>query len=331
MHIAEAMFNARIGYQASIRILKQERGGHMHRYKHLLVVLNLDDQDRTTINYAAMVSRMAQSEKVCFLYVANDLDIPEFLREEYPDLLPPVNEFARAQMKELVAKYFDGHPGSQKIYEVVEGLPLTEVLRLTRRKQIDLVLAGQSIDQQVNVMLPVKIARKAPCSVLIVPEAVGSQIKNILVPVDFSEISADAVDVATALASDLEVPGISLLHVYRVPIGYYKTGKTYETFGEIMKKHAQKRYQEFIDNCDLRGVTATPLFRLGHDPSKTINKVVYDQGIDLVVIGARGRTNDAAALLGGVTERIIRSSRIPLMVVKKEGSGLRLLDALLEL
>lgn len=303
----------------------------MHRYKRLLVVLSLDDQDRTTIEYAAMVSRMAQSEKVYFLYVADDPDIPEFLRKEYPDLMPPVNEFARAQVKELVGKYFDGHPGSRKAYEIVEGLPLTEVLRLTRQKQIDLVLAGQSIDQQVNVMLPVKIARKAPCSVLIVPEGGGLQIKNILVPVDFSEICADAMDVATALASDLEVPGISLLHVYRVPAGYYKTDKTYETFGEIMKKHAQKHYQEFIDRCDLKGVTATSLFRLDYDPSKTINKVVYEQRIDLVVIGARGRSNDAAALLGSVTERVIRSVRIPLLVVKKKGTGLRLLDALLEL
>jgi len=303
----------------------------MHRYKRLLVVLNLDDQDRITIEYAAMISRLAQSEKVYFLYVADELDIPEFLLKEYPGLLPPVNEFARAQVKELVAKYFDGHPGSRKAYEIVEGLPLTEVLRLARQKQIDLVLAGQSIDQQINVMLPVKIARKAPCSVLIVPEGVGLQVKNILVPVDFSEICVDAMDVATALASDLEVPGISLLHVYRVPAGYYKTGKTYEMFGEIMKKHAQKHYREFIDRCDLRGVTATPLFRLGHDPSKTINKVVYEQGVDLVVIGARGRSNDAAALLGSVTERVIRSARIPLMVVKKKGTGLRLLDALLEL
>jgi nucleotide-binding universal stress UspA family protein len=303
----------------------------MHRYKHLLVVLNLDDQDRTTIKYAAMVSRMAQSEEVYFLYVADDLDIPEFLRKDYPELLPPVNEFARAQVKELVGNYFDGHPGSRKIYEIVEGLPLTEVLRLTRRKQIDLVLTGQSIDQQVNVMLPVKVARKAPCSVLTVPEAAGSQIKNILVPVDFSEISVDVIDVATAVASDLEVPGISLLHVYRVPAGYYKTGKTYEVFGEILKKHPQNHYQELIDRCDLRGVTAAPLFRLHHDPAKMINKVVYEQGIDLVVIGARGRSNDAAALLGGVTEQVIRSARIPLMVVKKKGERLRLLDALLEL
>ena len=302
----------------------------MNRYKRLLAVLGLEDLDRITIEFAATVSRMAQSEEVYFLYVITDPDIPEFLLKEYPDLSPPEDKPARAQMKELVAKYFDGHPGSRKVYEVVEGLPLTEVLRLTRKKQIDLVLTGQSINQQINDMLPVKVARKAPCSVLIVPEAVRSQIKNILVPVDFSEISADAVDVATALASALEVPGISLLHVYQVPAGYYKTGKTYEMIGEIMKKHARKNYRESIDHCDLRDITATPLFRLGHDPSKTINKVVYDQGIDLVVIGARGRTNDAAALLGSVTERIIRSSRIPLLVVKKKGSGLGLLDALLK-
>ena len=303
----------------------------MHRYKHLLVILSLDDQDRTTIKYAAMVSRMAQSDKVYFLYTADDLDIPEFLREEYPNLMPPVNEFTRAQMKEVVAKYFDGYPGSRKIYEIVEGLPLSEILRLTRRKQIDLVLTGQSIDQQIDVMLPVKVARKAPCGVLIVPEAVGSQIKNILVPVDFSKISADAMDIATALASALDVPGIFLLHVYRVPAGYYKTGKTCETFSEIMKKHIQKHYQEFIDRCDLRGITVTPLFRSGIEPAKMINKVVYEQRIDLVVIGARGRRNDSAALLGDVTEQVIWSARMPLMVVKKEGSGLRLLDALLEL
>jgi hypothetical protein len=37
--------------------------------------------------------------------------------------------------------------------------------------------------------------------------------------VDFSDISADAMDLSTALASDFEVPEISLLHVYRVPTG----------------------------------------------------------------------------------------------------------------
>jgi len=51
----------------------------------------------------------------------------------------------------------------------------------------------------------------------------------------------------------------------------------------------------------------------------------------LVIIGARGRNNDAAALPGKVTEQVIRSARIPILVVKKEGEGLRLFDAFLKL
>jgi len=38
-------------------------------------------------------------------------------------------------------------------------------------------------------------------------------------------------------------------------------------------KHAQKRYQEFIDNCAPRGVTVASLFRSGHDPSKIPTKL----------------------------------------------------------
>lgn len=49
------------------------------------------------------------------------------------------------------------------------------------------------------------------------------------------------------------------------------------------------------------------------------------------MIGARGRNNDAAALAGSVNEQVIRSARIPIMVVNKEGEGLRLFDAFIEL
>ena len=50
----------------------------MKRYKRLLAVLGIEDWDRITIEYAATVSRMAQSEVVYFLYLIT-----------VPDLLPP--------------------------------------------------------------------------------------------------------------------------------------------------------------------------------------------------------------------------------------------------
>jgi nucleotide-binding universal stress UspA family protein len=48
----------------------------------------------------------------------------------------------------------------------------------------------------------------------------------------------------------------------------------------------------------------------------------------LVAVGARGRTAAAALLLGSVTEQLIRSTEIPLIAVKKKGTGMGLLDAL---
>ena len=48
-------------------------------------------------------------------------------------------------------------------------------------------------------------------------------------------------------------------------------------------------------------------------------------------MGARGRRAGAAVLLGSVTEHLINTTTVPLLAVKKKGSGMSILDALLEL
>jgi nucleotide-binding universal stress UspA family protein len=176
-----------------------------------------------------------------------------------------------------------------------------------------------------------KLAREAPCSLLFIPEGTGPQFTNILVPTDFSENSMDAMEVAVGLASVSGTPEIHCLHVYDVPIGYYKTGKSYEEFAEIMKGHAEKNYQEFIKKVDLRGITATPIFKLEEKEYRGIEEVIEEHGIDLLIVGARGRKAGAGVLLGSVTEHLIQTTTIPLLAVKKKGTGMSLLDALLRL
>ncbi|MBN2439428.1 MAG: universal stress protein, partial [Deltaproteobacteria bacterium] len=48
-------------------------------------------------------------------------------------------------------------------------------------------------------------------------------------------------------------------------------------------------------------------------------------------IGARGRKAGAGVLLGSVTEHLIETTTVPLMAVKKKGTGMSILDALLKL
>ena len=304
----------------------------MYRYNRLLVGVSFVNQDGASIRYAGLISRLAKSEKIILLHVASTVDIPEELITEYPDLFKPVDEYARQEMEALVNKYFDGHPETQIDYEVVEGSPLIEFLRRAKEEEIDLIVMRKRKIPSASGTLFEKLARKAPCSVLFVPEGTKTWFTNILVPVDFSENSMDAMEAAVALASvSVGIEEITCLHVYSVPMGYYKTGKSYEQFAGIMKGHAEKNYGEFIKKIDLKGLTAVPLFQLEKKASKGIEDVINERKRCLVVIGTRGRRAAAGALLGSVAEHLIHTTTLPLLAVKKKGTGMSILDALLEL
>jgi nucleotide-binding universal stress UspA family protein len=303
----------------------------MYRYKRLLVGVSFANQDGTSIRYAAMISRLAKSEKITFVHVLSKVDIPEDLREQYPDLFPPIDQYSQREMEALVKKYFDGYPGAQLEYEVVEGSPLIELLRRAKQEEIDLIVMRKRRKPTAGGTLFAKLARKAPCSLLFIPEGTGPRFTNILVPTDFSENSMDAMEVSVAFASSSGTPEIHCLHVYDVPVAYYKTGKSYEEFAEIMKGYAEKNYQEFIKKVDLKGITATPLFELNKKEYKGIAEVIKEHDIDLLIVGARGRKAGAGVLLGSVTEHLIHTTRIPVLAVKRKGTGMSLLDALLKL
>jgi nucleotide-binding universal stress UspA family protein len=310
--------------------MRKETG--MYGFKRLLVGVSFAKQKGASIRYAAMISRLAQSEEVVFLHVASQVDVSDDLLKEYPDLIQPVDEYARGEMEKLVQKYFDGHPDTRISYKVVEGSPLVEFLRKAKEEDIDLIIMRKREEPTEKGTLFEKLARKAPCSVLFVPEGSKAWFTNILVPVDFSDNSLDALETAVAVGSAARgIEELYCLHVYSVPLGYYKTGKSYEQFAEIMKGHAEKNYKEFTKKVDLKGLSAVPIFKLEKKESKGIEEVVKERGISLVVLGARGRRAGAGVLLGSVTEHLIESTTVPLMAVKKKGTNMNLLDALLKL
>ena len=67
-----------------------------------------------------------------------------------------------------------------------------------------------------------------------------------MVPIDFSRHSLMALHHAEEVANKADAD-VSLSHVYSVPVGYTKTGKTLQEFAEIMKKHAQNDCKTFLE------------------------------------------------------------------------------------
>jgi nucleotide-binding universal stress UspA family protein len=303
----------------------------MYRFRRIAVVLELDEMDQELIRYAGLIARLAKTEKAYFLHVASSLEIPEIIRQSYPELSKPVDESAKRQCQLEVRQYFDGHSDTEFSCEIVEGEELDQILRLIPRKDIDLILVRRKGEEKSSLMLAEKLARKAPCSILILPEGTDANLFRILVAVDFTEDSRNALEVAIAFASAARLSAIHCLHVYDVPAGYYKTGKSFEQFSDIMEKNAAREYREFVEKFDLKGVSIKPQFVLDKKTSKAIARSIDKGGFDLLIVGSRGRSSGAAILLGALTERLIASTDIPLLAVKKKGECLSFLDAVLEL
>ncbi len=302
----------------------------MYRFKRIVVGITLGDQDEAKIRYAAMISRLASSEKIFFIHVVSQEDKDK----KYKGLKEVAEESIRHRMEDIISKYFDGSPDTKLEYVIMEDSPLIhiELLRRFGEMDIDLLVLGKIRGELTKRgTIPVKVARKAPCSVLFVPVGIKPESVNILVPVDFSDISQDAMEVAVTFAVASDVRNIRCINIYNVPIGYYEGGKSYEEFAEIMRGHAETNFKKFIDKIDMRGINVTPVFKLGRNVYETIDEYVRQYYIDLLIVGARGRRTGAAFVLGSITEKLICSTSMSILAVKKKGEGMSFFEALLRL
>ncbi len=307
----------------------------MYRFKNLMVGMTVGEQDRAKIQYAGFVSWLASSQTITFTHVMSAAELSD--RTKQPAAI--LHE-CKTAMEEMVGKYYDGRPGTELYYEIVPESPLIEIelLRRFKEKEIDLVVIGKIRGEfTTEETLPVKITRKAPGSVLYIPEEAEPHKKHpedieILVPVNFSQNARDAMELAVDFAAAHEIASIRCLHVFDVPLGYHKRGKSYEEFSAIMESNAEKKFQEFLREIDLKGVfVKTLIMRMEKKVPDIIDRVVRAHDIDLIIIGSRHKKAAARFLLDSVTEQLIRTTPAPLLAVRRMGKGMSFLEALLRL
>jgi nucleotide-binding universal stress UspA family protein len=314
----------------------------MYRFNRLMVGLVLSDMDEAKIRYASLVSRLTSSEEITFIHVRSAFDVKADLSDESPAAVSQLShKLIGERMRELVAKYCVYCPVGVKIeYEIFDESPMIdiELLRRIKQKKIDLIVVGKiSGEFTAKETVPVKITRKAPCSALYIPRGSwpgGAKPSDtrILVPVDFSDNSMDAMQLAIDFATEYEITDISCVHVFDVPLGYYKRGKSYEEFSEIMRKNAEKKLAEFRKLFDFKGIAiSSDLLRLEDKHYKAILDEVEQRKINLLIIGARRRKAAARVLLHSVTEQLIRTTTVPLLAVIKRGKGMSFFEALLRI
>jgi nucleotide-binding universal stress UspA family protein len=140
-------------------------------------------------------------------------------------------------------------------------------------------------------------------------------IKKILVPIDFTETSAHALDYAVDLAV-LVGAAVSVIHVYQPPVYSFPDAVLVappELAAKISDK-AQQLVDEAVSSRRQRCPAMTGILRNG-SAWEEITRIAAEQSADLIVMGTHGRRGLPRAILGSVAERVIRTSPVPVLTV----------------
>lgn len=304
-----------------------------HKYpgfRIALAALDLSEMDDYIIQYSAMICKALSIERIIFVHVARSLELPDEVLKQYPDLLAPLDESIEMDLKKKVDVLFANMSGTEVDVMVKEGNPIEKVLHLTKVKEVDVLFMGRKRSLKGSGLVSSRIARKSPCSLFLVPENPPERIDNIIVPLDFSKHSALALKSAKTI-SDATGASLSCANLYRVPSGYHTSGKSYDEFAEIMKKHAHNDFSKFLKKAELSDdIPCTYLLTKDGDLAELLYQHCELSKSNLIVLGSRGRTAAAVVIIGSLAEKLTYlDSDIPLLIVKKKGENMSLFEALL--
>ncbi|WP_425391741.1 universal stress protein [Ekhidna sp.] len=297
--------------------------------KKIIVCLDHTSMDQGLIENACALSKIAGTTQITFLNIIKDFNLPEAVLKEFPDLLDKAIEERKNEIETLLEKHFKCDV-STKI-DVRQGNETKEILKAANDIKSDLIILGRK--KVSDSVLSTRIARRSPCNLLVIPE--GSQIKfdKIFIPVDFSDYSSLSLKRTLLLTKDLKSK-IYLQNVYTVPSSYRYSGKTYREFSEIMKGHANKDLEILIKKAENQSQELIPVTTLD-EHGKVIDLIIETatkKKVDMIVMGAKGRTATSALFIGSKAERMIRiNDSIPLMIIRKKGAVAGILETLKDL
>jgi len=144
-------------------------------------------------------------------------------------------------------------------------------------------------------------------------------LKKILVPIDFSELSRKALQYGLTFARQFNAE-ILLLHVIEFaplaapspPLPIIQDETTRATLHESAAKQLAKLRNETGSQTSVKASV-----RDGVSAHDEIVKAAIDGNFDLIILGTQGRTGLAHLLIGSTAEKVVRHAPCPVLVVRE--------------
>jgi nucleotide-binding universal stress UspA family protein len=136
-------------------------------------------------------------------------------------------------------------------------------------------------------------------------------------------------ELAARTAADLATSTNSELHLITVARGnpdvaYYthEVSLRYETYEEALeavKGEAQKVLEEQVQKVEeAGGAVEEAHLRVGERPDQAIIHLAEELGVGLIVMGSRGLGGVRRALMGSISDFVVRHAHCPVMIVRLE-------------
>jgi len=307
----------------------------MQIFKNILVSLDLTDMDDTLVKYSNFLAKTFRPDSITFIHVMETVEIPDELAEAFPDMDKPIAEIVKEEIQEKVDDLFDSSADVKRGVNVVvsHGSTTEGVVEFARKNKTDLALLGKKIGYDGEGGVARKIVGLIPSSVLLVSEISPQGIGKILVRMDFSAISAIALQTAREIA---EATGseVHCHHVYKLPLNYFPQQSPAEVqrLKKRLSDYVQSSYKDFLKKHKLKpGVPCTFSMDLHGEEAQIIYSQAVKTGADLILVGSKIKSQLANVILDSTSEKLAGANKsIPVMVVKDRKKSIGFLKALFD-
>lgn len=138
--------------------------------------------------------------------------------------------------------------------------------------------------------------------------------KKILVPTDYSDCANDAIEVAKVISARSGAE-LFMLHLEEV---MPEAVLSHTIIEEYPHRVGQAHYilQQLVDSVVKEGLMAKAVF-VPHEGNEDILDYIKPYGIDFMIMGSHGAKGIREFIIGSKTQKVIRKSPVPVLVIKR--------------
>lgn len=290
----------------------------MKNSKHWLACLDLSKMDDVLIGYTKFLADKIDPKTITFMHIVDSGPTSREIIDQFPEISSKeeLDEIIRGELNDRIYTHFDDSDAEIRLL-IKEGRPTNKIIEIDKSIEPDLLIMGKKVGYTGEGVIPKRVLKYVPTSILFVPENARYQLKNVLAPVDFSEQSANGVRAALELA-DNENGNVYAQHIFEYRAQFFPYMLSEEE-KEKIKNEVEKKKEKFISKYDLPDKVEFVLSKLSEGKSadyvyeETINKQA-----DLIVIGSKPKKLPAM-LRHDFTERMANYAfGLPLLILKNK-------------